>query len=100
MANSGRRRGGGDAVPPPRDAWLVEVAEAASRDAGGVPAALLGDYLQLLADAAVSGRRPKRAELNAVGLTGSRHPPRRLPVIGSQRRTLHSMTLVRGSVDM
>jgi len=70
VANSGRRRGGGDAAPPPRDAWLVEVAEAASRDAGGVPAALLGDYLQLLADAAVSGRRPKRAELNAVGRLG------------------------------
>jgi sugar diacid utilization regulator len=70
VANSGRQRGGGDAAPPPRDAWLVEVAEAASRDAGGVPAALLGDYLQLLADAAVSGRRPKRAELNAVGRLG------------------------------
>ena len=31
---------------------------------------LLGDYLPLLADAAVSGRRPKRAELEAVGLLG------------------------------
>ena len=70
MANSGRRRGDGDTALPPRDAWLVEVAEAASRDAGGVPAALLGDYLQLLADAAVNGRRPKRAELNAVGRLG------------------------------
>jgi sugar diacid utilization regulator len=55
-----------------RDAWLVEVAEAASRDAGGVPVELLGDYLPLLADAAVSGRRPKRAEVNAVGRLGRR----------------------------
>lgn len=31
---------------------------------------LLGDYLLLLADAAVTGRRPKRAELDAVGLLG------------------------------
>ena len=50
--------------------WLAEVARAASRDAGGVPAELLGDYLSLLADAAVTGRRPKRAELDAVGLLG------------------------------
>jgi sugar diacid utilization regulator len=71
MANSGRRRGVG-AVPtvPAQDAWLVEVAEGASRDAGGVPVGLLGDYLPLLADAAVTGRRPKRSELDAVGRLG------------------------------
>ena len=45
---------------------------AASRDAGGVPVELLGDYLPLLADAAVNGRRPKRGELEAVGLLGRR----------------------------
>jgi sugar diacid utilization regulator len=56
--------------PPPQEAWLVEVADAAARDAGGVPVELLGDYLPLLADAAVSGRRPKRAELDAVGRLG------------------------------
>src|SRR5215207_1131130 len=52
------------------DAWLVAVAEGASRDAGGVPVELLGDYLPLLADAAVTGRRPRRSELEAVGLLG------------------------------
>lgn len=65
-----RRRAAGGAVPPPEDGWLVDVADSASRDAGGVPVALLGDYLPLLADAAVTGRRPKRAELDAVGRLG------------------------------
>jgi sugar diacid utilization regulator len=51
-------------------AWLVEVAEAASRDAGGVPVQLLGEYLTMLADAAIHGRRPKRGELDAVGQLG------------------------------
>lgn len=55
---------------PLPDAWLAGVADGASRDAGGVPVELLGDYLPLLADAAVSGRRPKRAELDAVGRLG------------------------------
>ena len=50
--------------------WLERVAELASRDAGGVPKELLGDYLPLLADAATHGRRPGRAELEAVGLLG------------------------------
>ena len=65
-----RRRG--PAAPGPEDAWLVEVAEGASRDAGGVPVELLGDYLPLLADAATHGRRAKRRELDAVGLLGRR----------------------------
>ncbi|GIF00868.1 hypothetical protein Ari01nite_83320 [Paractinoplanes rishiriensis] len=46
------------------------MASAAARDAGGAPVELLGDYLPLLADAAVSGRRPHRAELDAVGRLG------------------------------
>jgi len=53
-----------------QQAWLVDVAEGASRDAGGVPAELLGDYLSLLADAAVNGRRPKRRELDTVSGLG------------------------------
>ena len=72
MADNRRRRSTGGTPAGPSDAWLVDVAEGASRDAGGVPAALLGDYLPLLADAAVTGRRPKRAELNAVGRLGRR----------------------------
>ncbi|MEV4619041.1 helix-turn-helix domain-containing protein [Asanoa sp. NPDC049573] len=54
----------------PQEAWLVEVARGASTDAGGVPVELLGDYLSLLADAAVSGRRPERGELEAVSRLG------------------------------
>ncbi|BCB83801.1 hypothetical protein Psuf_011140 [Phytohabitans suffuscus] len=67
--DTGGRRGATN-VAAPDDTWLVQVGEAASRDAGGVPVALLGNYLPLLADAAVTGRRPKRAELDAVGQLG------------------------------
>jgi sugar diacid utilization regulator len=67
-ATSRNRRAGGPGAP--QEAWLVDVADAAARDAGGVPVQLLGDYLPLLADAAVSGRRPKRAELETVGRLG------------------------------
>jgi sugar diacid utilization regulator len=70
MTDRRRQAAGARSTPPARDAWLVEVANAAARDAGGVPVQLLGDYLPLLADAAVSGRRPKRAELDAVGRLG------------------------------
>jgi hypothetical protein len=52
--------------------WLNEVAESASRDAGGAPVELLGDYLRLLADAAIAGREPHPSELEAVGLLGRR----------------------------
>ncbi|GAA0814589.1 PucR family transcriptional regulator [Spirilliplanes yamanashiensis] len=59
-------------VAPADEQWLVDVARAASRDAGGVPVELLGDYLPLVAEAAISGRRPRRAELDAVGQLGRR----------------------------
>jgi sugar diacid utilization regulator len=75
VADGTRRRGRQPAPAPesnPEDAWLVTVADGASRDAGGVPVELLGEYLSLLADAAVHGRRPKRGELDAVGLLGRR----------------------------
>jgi hypothetical protein len=55
-----------------QEQWLARVAAGASKDAGGVPIELLGDYLALLADAAVTGRRPKRAQLEAVGELGRR----------------------------
>jgi sugar diacid utilization regulator len=71
MGDGMRRRAGRDSSQASTaDAWLVDVAERASRAAGGVPAELLGNYLVLLADAALSGRRPERAELAAVGLLG------------------------------
>jgi sugar diacid utilization regulator len=50
--------------------WLAGVAAAAARDAGGIPVALLGDYLPMVADAAISGRKPKRSELEAVEALG------------------------------
>jgi sugar diacid utilization regulator len=53
-------------------AWLSRVAQEASRGAGGVPVELLGDFLSILADAAATGRKPERAELDAVGLLGRR----------------------------
>lgn len=53
-------------------AWLAEVGAAASQEAGDVPMELLGDYLSLLAGAAVAGRRPKRVELDAVERLGRR----------------------------
>jgi len=52
--------------------WLAEVAQAAGREAGGVPVELLGDYLTLLADAATTGRKPDPVELDAVRLLGRR----------------------------
>jgi sugar diacid utilization regulator len=52
--------------------WLVAVAEGASRDAGGAPVELLGDYLRMLADAAKYGRRPARKELDTVAMLGRR----------------------------
>jgi sugar diacid utilization regulator len=73
VADRPRRRGGTRrATAGPDEQWLVDVAEGASRDAGDVPVELLGDYLPLLADAAISGRRPRRAELDAVSRLGRR----------------------------
>jgi sugar diacid utilization regulator len=54
------------------DSWLADVARGACRDVGDVPVELLGDYLLLLADAAVSGCEPDAAELDAVWLLGRR----------------------------
>ncbi|GAA3777381.1 hypothetical protein [Micromonospora maritima] len=54
------------------ETWLTEVAREAAADAGGAPVELLGDYLRLLTDAAVTGRRPRRGELDAVEVLGRR----------------------------
>jgi sugar diacid utilization regulator len=73
VADSSQQRSGRrPAATTAEDTWLGAVAEGASRDAGGVPVELLGEYLPLLADAAIHGRRAKRGELNAVGLLGRR----------------------------
>lgn len=58
--------------PSVPDAWLRRVAEEAGRGAGGVPPELLGDFLRMLIDAATTGRRPDRSELDSVGRNGRR----------------------------
>jgi DNA-binding PucR family transcriptional regulator len=68
MPRSGRsRRLGGDV----EQAWLSGVERAAAAEADA-PAELLGDYLRLLADAAVSGVRPSAEDLAKVGDNGRR----------------------------
>jgi sugar diacid utilization regulator len=49
---------------------LPAIAAAASREAGGVPVGLLGDYLPAAAEAAASGRRLTAAELSGYGRSG------------------------------
>ena len=66
---SARHRG--RAEPNPEQAWLAAVADAAAA-AAGTPVELLGQYLTILADAAVSGRRPQKRELEAVRELGRR----------------------------
>jgi sugar diacid utilization regulator len=61
----------GRAEPKPERAWLAAVADAAAA-AAGTPVELLGQYLTILADAAVSGRRPQKRELEAVRELGRR----------------------------
>jgi hypothetical protein len=62
------RRSGGTATG---DDWLAPVA-ASSAAASSAPADLLGEYLPMLADAAVDGRRPDAWELDAVRELGRR----------------------------
>src|SRR5262245_9388445 len=49
---------------------LAAIASAASREAGGVPVGLLGDYLPAAAEAAAGGRRLTAAELSGYGRSG------------------------------
>jgi sugar diacid utilization regulator len=51
---------------------LPAITHAASREAGGVPPGLLGDYLPAVLDAAGSGRRLTAAELADYGRSGER----------------------------
>jgi hypothetical protein len=55
---------------PPVGPDLPAIARAASREAGGVPVGLLGDYLPAVLDAAASGRRLTGAELAGYGRSG------------------------------
>ncbi|WP_308259457.1 PucR family transcriptional regulator [Pseudonocardia sp. H11422] len=73
MTDRGEQRPGTRAESPTADeSWLIEVAQAAAREAGDVPVELLGDYLTLLADAATTGRKPHPSELDAVEMLGRR----------------------------
>ncbi len=56
----------------PRNPDSAVITRAASREAGGVPADLLGDYLPAVLDAAVTGRRLTAAELAGYGQAGER----------------------------
>ena len=51
---------------------LGAITRAASREAGGVPAELLADYLSAVLDAASTGRRLTSAELAGYGRSGER----------------------------
>src|SRR5215212_1139232 len=62
---------GRPATPSASDEWLASVAASAALDARA-PADLLGEYLPLLADAAINGRRPDAWELHAVREQGRR----------------------------
>jgi PucR C-terminal helix-turn-helix domain/GGDEF-like domain len=55
-----------------RPADLEAITRAASREAGGVPAELLADYLPAVLDAASTGRRLTSGELAAYGRSGQR----------------------------
>jgi sugar diacid utilization regulator len=57
--------------PSHADAWLSAVASSAA-SSSGVPVELLGEYLPMLADAAIHGRRPQDWELAAVRDLGRR----------------------------
>ena len=72
--HSERARGTGVRVDAPAagEAWLVQVAESASRDAGGVSSVYLGDYLPMLAAAATAGQCPSKAQIRAVRNQGHR----------------------------
>ena len=61
-------------------AWLIGVAEGASKDAGGVSAEFLAGYLSMLAEAATSGRSPGRREIDAVRVQGRRAAERGVAV--------------------
>lgn len=58
-------------VREPYGDWLAAVADAAA-EASHAPVELLGEYLTMLADAAVHGRRPRAEQLTAVRDLGRR----------------------------
>ena len=66
MTRSRRGAAAGPAAGPSEtDLWLESVARTAAA-ASRAPVDLLGEYLPMLADAAINGRRPETRELEAV----------------------------------
>ncbi|MCX4472612.1 helix-turn-helix domain-containing protein [Micromonospora sp. NBC_01655] len=101
--STGRRPG---AAVAPEDRWLAEVAAGASRDAGGIDVRLLGEYLPMLADAAVHGRRPRREELDVVEALGRRAAEQGISAgrvvqlyLSAARRLWHDLPAVARSGD-
>jgi sugar diacid utilization regulator len=68
---AGTRHPGRFGEPPVPADWLTRVAESAAASCQA-PADLLGEYLPMLADAAINGRRPDAWELDAVRELGRR----------------------------
>jgi sugar diacid utilization regulator len=69
---------GDDHARGPDEAWLTAIAQAAAGDAGA-PIELLVRYLTMLADAAVSGRRPREHETAVVKELGRRAAEQGVP---------------------
>jgi sugar diacid utilization regulator len=61
------------------EAWLTAIAQAAAGDSSQAPLELLVEYLTLLADAAISGRRPREHELAIVRELGRRAAEQGIP---------------------
>ena len=81
QGGSSRSRKAATSQPSVADeAWVIGVAEGASKDSGGVSSEFLAGYLPMLADAATIGRAPKRAEINAVRLQGRHAAESGVPV--------------------
>ncbi|MEU8224165.1 LuxR C-terminal-related transcriptional regulator [Kribbella sp. NPDC048915] len=62
------------------EAWLTAIAQAAAGGSAEAPLELLVEYLSLLADAAISGRRPKEHEIAIVRELGRRAAEQGIPV--------------------
>ncbi|WP_327640781.1 helix-turn-helix domain-containing protein [Kribbella sp. NBC_00482] len=78
MSESGGTRWPGSAANSADEAWLTAIAEAAAGDSQA-PLELLVEYLTLLADAAISGRRPREHELAIVRELGRRAAEQGIP---------------------
>ena len=79
MSESGGLRWPGSGAGNSADeAWLTAIAQAAAGDSQA-PLELLVEYLSLLADAAISGRRPREHELAIVRELGRRAAEQGIP---------------------